>query len=215
MALRKPARRIITYHSILTSVSLGAYSGILGKTLAKRGIDLHHLALPKSEAASLTDFYQELAALRDSYGMLPLGQQEQVHAATYENFQVLPGIEKLQQALGQFLDHFAHFSDNTNDFSSTPWRDRLDHILRLTCEPAPPIPPLLAWADLPLSRSSRWMLTSLFTRYPRFLQLRYEVNYILSGFFGLLQVNFGENAARSPHFTRLLSWSGTHCARDG
>jgi hypothetical protein len=78
----------------------------------------------------LADLHHRFQALEPQLrARLSLGDLQALHQEA--------GLSDFRKHFDQFLDRFGHLSDSTVDFTSIPWRESPDLILRLVCEFTP------------------------------------------------------------------------------
>lgn len=122
----------VTYFNVVVPLLVTMYSRLLTQDLRKLGVDPQRFNL--TEGMPEIDVYNPAIHLKELHRLaLALGeaQQNSLRQVSYHQFQALPGMQPLQQALVGFLERFGHLSDNSNDFSTTPWRESPETILRL------------------------------------------------------------------------------------
>jgi len=122
----------ITYLNVVVPLLVTMYGRLLAQDLRRLGVDPPHFHL--TEGLSEIDDYNpavHMNALHQMTLALSEEQRAQLRQISYTEFQALPGLQPLQQALAQFFTRFGHLSDNSNDFSAEPWREHPERILRL------------------------------------------------------------------------------------
>jgi len=122
----------ITYFNVVVPLLVTMYGRLLAQELRKLGVDPQRFHL--TEGMPEIDAYNPAVHLRELNRLaLALGeeQRERLRRISYAEFQALPGMQPLQQGLAGYLERFGHLSNNSNDFSATPWRETPETILRL------------------------------------------------------------------------------------
>jgi len=100
------------YANIVVPLLANLYGGLLRKRLDKHGVDHATVDIGSSGVAKLD----------------PNPALDRLAVVVAESGADSP---KAQQALGDFLDNFGHFSDSGNDFSVAPWREQPDAVLAM------------------------------------------------------------------------------------
>jgi pyruvate,water dikinase len=184
----------VAYANIVTPLLMYAYNALLRGSLAKRGID--YIQLDLTTGLELMDDYDpshHLSMLNSQFRQLEEDVQEKIRASDYEGFQALNGIESFQQEVGVFIRHFGHLSDSGNDFSSRPWRETPELLLRMIAafgQETTEKQSTLAWDDLPLSRLDRWRLRGLYARARQYRYYREAVSFLYTYGYGLFRACF-------------------------
>jgi pyruvate,water dikinase len=111
---------------------MGMFNSGLKHRLKKLGIDFNNFNL--MDGCTEIGKYDPKTYLYDlnrEFAKLPLEVQEKIRTATYTEFEKLEGLDEFQANVAEFIVRFGHLSDNSNDFSSIPWRETPEMILRL------------------------------------------------------------------------------------
>jgi len=125
--------------------------------------------------------------------------QEQVRQCTFTEVIANPGLNGFREGLMDLLARFGHLSDNGNDFSTVPWREDADTILKVVVnyQPAQKERDEQAGAvekidldKLRLPIWNGWMLRRLYRRTRRFNLFRERISYIYTHGYGLFRVYF-------------------------
>jgi pyruvate,water dikinase len=133
------------------------------------------------------------------YGDLGADAQAEIRASTFDRLARIERAEMapLQDGLASFLDRFGHLSDNSNDFSSIPWREDPDGILRLVTDyPASKRSPAFDLEELDLSRRQRARLAGRWRLARSYRLHREAVGYLFARGFGLFRRYFLALGAR-------------------
>lgn len=129
----------ISYNTILSILLMQVYNGLLRKYLKGHGVD--------PDQFDLTDHWESLKAFHPNLHIADLHQQYLSLEPTLRDRLSRGDLQALDQEAGgsdfsqhfqEFLDYFGHLSDSTVDFTSVPWRESPEMILRLICEFTPP-----------------------------------------------------------------------------
>jgi pyruvate,water dikinase len=129
----------ISYNTILTILLMQIYNALLRKYLKAHGVDPNQFDLT-DEWESLKAFHPNLflADLHSMYLNLEPPLQSRLVQDNLKALDQEDGLYDFRQRFQEFLDHFGHMSDSTVDFTSVPWRESPEMILRLICEFTPP-----------------------------------------------------------------------------
>ena len=166
------------------------------------GMDELHDYDPNYHLGHLARCYLELdAAVRD-----------RIASASYEQFRQLPGIDEFKQEVERFIRLFGHLSDSGNDFSSVPWRENPDVVLRMLVNtantPTPAHAPRKAtFEELRLPAPRCWMLELVYRNARQFRLYRETIGSLYTLGYGLFRPYF---MALGEHFVRR----GILAARD-
>ncbi|MBE0696403.1 MAG: hypothetical protein IH586_05720, partial [Anaerolineaceae bacterium] len=139
------------------------------------------------------------------YVSLEPGLQSEIRSSTYTQVMAHPALDGFREGLIELMDKFGHLCDNGNDFSTIPWREMGDTILKLvlnyqishdTSEGhlAPSNKISIDTIHLPLWKS--WMVRRLFHHTRRFNLYRGHISYIYTLGYGLFR----------PYFLALGHW---------
>ena len=122
----------VAYYNIAGPILMGMFNSGLKSQLKKQGVDFNNFNLMEGYLEIETyDPKTYLYDLNCEFAKLPLELQEKIRTATYAEFQKLEGLDEFQANVAGFIARFGHLSDNGNDFSSIPWRESPEMILRL------------------------------------------------------------------------------------
>jgi phosphoenolpyruvate synthase/pyruvate phosphate dikinase len=129
----------ISYNTILSILLMQLYNGMLRKYLQGQGVDPSHFDLT-DHWESLQAFHPNLllADLHQRYLALEPQLQSRLRQGDLQSLEQEAGLSDFRQQFQDFLDCFGHMSDSTVDFTSIPWRESPEMILRLVCEFTPP-----------------------------------------------------------------------------
>jgi pyruvate,water dikinase len=129
----------ISYNTILSILLMQIYNGLLRKYLQGQGIDLSEFDLT-DHWESLQAFHPNLmlADLHQRYLALEPQLRDRLRGGDLQALDQEDDLSDFRQYFQEFLDSFGHMSDSTVDFTSVPWRESPEMILRLVCEFTPP-----------------------------------------------------------------------------
>jgi phosphoenolpyruvate synthase/pyruvate phosphate dikinase len=122
----------VAYYNIVGPILMGMFNSGLKQRLKKSGVDFNNFNLMKGyHEIERYDPKIYLYDLNREFAKLSLELQERIRTATYAEFQKFEGLDEFQANVAGFIVRFGHLSDNGNDFSSIPWRESPEMILRL------------------------------------------------------------------------------------
>lgn len=189
------------YLNVVVPLSMYLYSTLLRKQLQRLGVDFTVLDFQQDEPEFLRynpNF--SLAELRKTYSRLSPDAQRALETASCDEINGLEGIDDFKVGFQKLLNDFGHLSDNGNDFSSVPWRENADSILRLVIDfPAEEKESFtngskqnakVPFQALKLPAARRWMLRGLYDRARQFQLYREQISYIYTLGYGLFRVIF-------------------------
>lgn len=192
------------YYNIVVPLSMYIYSSIQRGQLKKLGVDPTSFDMGQNNQA-LSQFNPavSLAALHQKFLALEPHLQQTVRESTFDQVMQNEQLASLHADLHGLMQRFGHLADNGNDFSSVPWRENRDIILKLVTEyPARKEEDgngKVTLSDLRLPLTNRWIFHRLYRRTQRFLLYREQVSCLYSYGYGLFRPHF---LALGEYFTR-------------
>ncbi|KAA3665314.1 MAG: hypothetical protein DWQ04_01240 [Chloroflexi bacterium] len=190
----------ISYHTTVGMILMFVHNKILDSRLRKSGFGLEDFHLTHGmEEIQTYDPNIQLAQLTRQFHALSTEQQNQIQKATFAEFQQLPNLKPLQTALNIFIEKFGYLSDNTNDFSTTTWREKPDVILNLikrSDSQQRQTAPKPRFESLPLPRLHRLFLNNFYHRARRFCYYRERISALYAYSNNLYHVFFLELGRR-------------------
>lgn len=200
----------ISYNTILSILLMQIYNGLLRKYLQGRGVDPGQFNLTE-DWESLKAFHPNLhlADLHRSYLDLEPSLQSRLSQGDLQSLEQEPGLTDFRQRFQEFLDYFGHLSDSTVDFTSVPWRESPEMILRLVCEFMPPegsSVSKISLQDLQGGRLSFRYLCFLYQRARQFRLYREMYSSLYTYTLMLLRDSFHALGRRLVQEGRLSSW---------
>jgi len=122
----------IAYYNIVIPLLMSLYNRLMTSSLKKIGIAAENLNIVEgiSEMKRLDPNY-ELKRLRAVYSELSAGARTLIEAEGYSGLLKSLNVAGFRDELDRFLADFGHLSASGNDFSFTPWREDLDHVLSM------------------------------------------------------------------------------------
>lgn len=205
----------ISYNTILSILLMQIYNGFLRKYLKSRGVDPSRFDLT-DEWESLKAFHPNLhlADLHRRFLTLQPQLQERLRQGDLQALAEEAVLADFYQHFREFLDYFGHMSDSTVDFTSVPWRESPEMILRLVCEFDPPeTNPVtkLGLQDLKGGRLSFRYLCFLYQRAREFRLYREMYSSLYTFTLMLLRDHFHALGERLVVEGRLSSWEDIFC----
>lgn len=195
------------YYNILVPISMHLYNAILRGQFKKLGIDPARVDMQQNDPA----FQQfnptcRLAALHQAYQALEPDAQSALRELPVGQVLQMERLDGFRRDLLDLFERFGHLSDHGNDFSSVPWRENRETILKMIVNYLPRseegahgkirLEDALRTAQGRLVLVRRPMLRMLYQRARRFLLYREQISYIYSYGYGLFR----------PHFLALGEW---------
>ncbi len=181
----------MAYFNIVVPLLMFFYNALLRRQLGRLGIDYENLELVHGlQALESYSPAIHLEHLSHQFQLLDERLQEQIRQGDYATLKEITGIEGFRQSLADFLEQFGHLSDSGNDFSSTPWRENPDLILKLVLSYAPTIEKgsgRSTFEQLPLSGLRRWWLSILYHRVRQYRLSREQVSSLYTYGYGLFR----------------------------
>jgi phosphohistidine swiveling domain-containing protein len=193
----------LVYYNINIPILMAVFNRLFERMLWQRGVDPARFDLMGELSEHLKyDPEVDLRNLQSAYRLLPADVQRAFMSCTFEEFQRLPGIEGFQENLAVFLQRFGHLSDSGNDFSSVPWRENPELVVRLIAQEVQldaPSTKKTRFADIekrvnPLIRG--WM-RSVYRQARRYRLHREEISYLYTYAYSLFRPLF---LALGQHF---------------
>lgn len=182
------------YYNIVGPLLMMAYSGMLRSQLKRVGIKYEDFdVLIDCEDLKNYDPNLHLSRLNQLYRSLSPQHQEEIARATYGQFKVMQGIDSFKQETCAFVEHFGHLSDSGNDFSSQPWRENPDMILKLIINQPSPREKIYAGLrleDIPFKGYHRWVFGHIYRRTREFRLYREHVSFVYTFGYGLFRDYF-------------------------
>ncbi len=190
----------VSYYTKVGMILMHLHSKILDTRLRRLGFGLKDFHLVHGmEEIQAYDPTIQLAELNRLFHALSPEQQNQIQDATFTEFQELPNLKEFQAALNAFIKQFGYLSDNTNDFSTTPWHKEPDIILNLVKYSDPQqrkTTPKKGFESLPLPRFHRFILKNFYRRARRFCYYRERLSALYAYCNNLYHVYFWELGCR-------------------
>ncbi len=121
-----------SYYTLVGQLLMHIYHRFLKNNLEDLGIDIHQFDITENMPELIPyDPAAGMQRLASKFLSLPLEVQESIRQASYSEFCLRKDITELKNDFQEFLVVFGHISESTNDFSSPPWRENPEIVLRL------------------------------------------------------------------------------------
>ncbi len=189
----------VAYYNVMGPLMMGMYNRVLMGQLKKQGVEFTNFDLTEN-MPEIQEYEPgtHLRRLHVQFRALPPETQEQIRLATYADFQQMTNLGDFPANVAALLERFGHLSDNGNDFSAVPWRERPEMVLKLVTEFEPGSEEKgqkVRFSDLKTGP-----LFNLFYRRAReFRLLREQVSGLYTHGYGLFRYYF---LALGGHFTQ-------------
>ncbi|MDO9086450.1 MAG: PEP/pyruvate-binding domain-containing protein [Anaerolineaceae bacterium] len=131
-----------------------------------------------------------LRKLNQQYKQLDPETRQAIISSNFEQFIEMPIISEFKQGVLDFKQKFGHLSDNTNNFTAIPWREKPEFILLMICdypEEDEKIKKSLQFSDL---KKKPLLLNVFYKRTRVFYQYRDEVGDLYAYGYGLFRPYF-------------------------
>jgi len=190
-----PLTQEVAYYNIVTPLLMQVYNRVLKGQLGRVGVDFERLDLT-SGLEELRQFepHVHLSELQREYQALDDDElRSRIDESSYQDFLRLSGISALQKQVQRFIDQFGHLSDSGNDFSSIPWREDPDLILKMMINYHPPDDGSARqerFEDLRISYPRRLFLRPIYRRARQFRLHREAVSSMYTFGYGLFRDYF-------------------------
>ena len=120
------------YFMIITYLIMGLFHGLFKHQLKKYGFSFEDFDLTGGmEDLKNYDPTVKLFELNSRFNQIDETTKKDIAEGTYADFLILQGADTFKKEVNDFIEHFGYLSDSGNDFSSIPWRENPDTILRM------------------------------------------------------------------------------------
>ncbi len=195
--------REVAYFNVMGPLMMGMYNRVLQTRLAKLGVEFTNFDLTEGMPDILEfDPATHLRRLNALFRAFPVDLQEKIRSASYPEFQQMEGLGDFPQRVADLLARFGHLSDNGNDFSAVPWREKPEMMLKLVTDFEPgreEANQKVRYAELKASGKTNWHFNLFYQRAREFRLLREHVSGLYTHSYGLFRYYF---LALGQHFTR-------------
>lgn len=187
------------YYNIVLPLMMYIYNTVLRSQMKKIGVDYARLHMHQ-DTPDFQRFNPNwlIERLNREFQALEPFVQEQVRLGTFAEAIANPGLNGFREGLVDLLARFGHLSNNGNDFSTVPWREDADTILKVVIDYQPGqkerekagTAEKIDLNTLRLPFWSGWMLRRLYRRTRRYNLFRERISYIYTYGYGLFRVYF-------------------------
>lgn len=184
----------VAYFNVLGPLMMGFYNRSLQSQLKKKGVEYSNFDL--TDGMIEIHEYNPSTHLRKLNGLFKSFSpeiQELIRKSTFEDVIQNKVLGDFPQAFAQFADRFGYLSDNGNDFTSTPWREKLETLLKLVTDYEPEEESnheKIKYLDLRLQNKTNAILQFHYRRAREFLLLREQVSALYTYGYGLFRYYF-------------------------
>lgn len=184
----------LVYYNINIPLLMAVYNTLFGRYLKNADIDPTQFDM----MAGMPEYLEHapdrfLKDLQQDYACLDPTIREQIRHSTYLEFLDLPDLLAFQNKVTDFLRRFGHLSDSGNDFSTIPWREQPELILKLISQ-EPAVSETTAakvyFENLKLAGWKRWWANLLFKRARKFRLYREQISSLYTFAYGLFRPYF-------------------------
>jgi phosphohistidine swiveling domain-containing protein len=194
------------YYNIVTPLLMQLYNRLLQRQLNSAGVDFSTLDVTRGmDELQEFDPNSHLARLHQEYCALDNDRQGAIDTSSYVDFRRLQGIDAFQGDVERFIRQFGHLSDSGNDFSSVPWQENPDVILKMITNYSAHnggAAPKVAFEELALPFMRRPLTHAIYRRARKFRLYREAVSFLYTFGYGLFRTHFlnlGDHLVGSGH----------------
>ena len=188
----------IAYFNIVVPLVMYVYNRALKKKLEKRGYDFEDMDV-NSLHSGVGEFdpNKGLQKLHSHYMKLSEEEKSRLSKLSYKELVESEDYISFAEDLEQFLQKFGHFSDSGNDFSSVPWRERPELVMKIISNYRKPHDKC---EDATFKTMKDASFENSLKRTARFVDYRDRISSLYTFGYGLFRVYFlelGERLARA------------------
>lgn len=184
----------VAYFNVLGPLMMGIYNKSLQSQLKRKGVEYSNFDL--TEGMIEIHEYNPATHLRRLNGLFKSFNpetQDLIRKSSFEEVIQNKELGDFPQAFAQFADRFGYLSDNGNDFTSVPWREKPETLLKLVSEYEPEEESnqeKLKYLDLRLQHKTNALLRFHYRRAREFRLLREQVSALYTYGYGLFRYYF-------------------------
>lgn len=184
----------VAYFNVFGPLMMGIYNRSLQTQLNKKGVDYSNFDLTDG-MMEIHEFNPStyLQRLNSQFRSFPTEIQEYIRNASVEEVISNKELGDFPGAFTQFAERFGYLSDNGNDFTSVPWRDRPETLLKLVIDFEPEEKSNMAklrYLDLRLQKKTNPLLRFHYHRARQFRLVREQVSALYTYGYGLFRYYF-------------------------
>jgi pyruvate,water dikinase len=122
----------VTYYNILCPILAVMHNRMFSNELKQLGVDLSQFDVTEALPEAVEyDPATHLRRLHAAFEELDPRAQKEIREGMYAGLTQMDGIQEFRNNVAAFIERFGYLSDNGNDFSCTPWREKPDMVLDL------------------------------------------------------------------------------------
>jgi phosphohistidine swiveling domain-containing protein len=183
----------LVYYNINIPILMAIYNALFNNYIKKAGVDPAQFDLMAGMTEQLEyapDIF--LRNLQHDFSRLDPATQEQIKKSSYDEFQHVPGIRDFQEQVADFMVRFGYLSDSGNDFSSIPWREKPDMVIKLLSqEPVAELHAIkVSFNDLKLHRLTSYWIKLLHEKARKFRLYREQISSLYTLAYGCFRPYF-------------------------
>jgi pyruvate,water dikinase len=182
------------YYNIVTPLLMQLYNRLLQRQLSSAGVDFSTLDVTRGlDELQEFDPNTHLARLHQAYCALDNDRRRAIDTSSYAEFRRLQGIDAFQRDVERFIEQFGHLSDSGNDFSSVPWQDNPDLILKMITNYSAfegRAAHKVAFEELALPPLRRPLIGAIYRKAREFRLYREAISFLYTFGYGLFRVHF-------------------------
>lgn len=187
------------YFNIVVPLLQSIYAVVLKHQFVRSGVDFASFDLTRG-LAELDEFNpdRQLSELHQLFTAMDPEARRCIQEPGTDPAGPGTRCAEFQAALAAFLQSYGHLSDSGNDFSSIPWRETPDLVVRMAIDyrPKESASGKKGWEDLTLSPLRRRWLSVWYHRARRFRFYREAISFHYTFGYGLFRRQFGELGRR-------------------
>jgi phosphohistidine swiveling domain-containing protein len=181
----------VTYYNILCPILAVMHTRMFSRELKRLGVDLSQFDVTEGLPEAVEyDPATHLHRLHAAFEKLDPEAQQKIHEGMYAGLMHMDGVQEFQKDVTAFIERFGYLSDNGNDFSCTPWREKpdlvLDLILNFKSGPDEKSAKV-RYADLKVNFLRRGMVKLFFERVRTYRLLREQLSAYYTYTYGLFR----------------------------
>jgi pyruvate,water dikinase len=194
--------RETAYYNVLGPLLMGMYNNVLKSRLAKIDVDFNNFNLTEG-MQEIADFdpVTFLRQLNADFRALTPDQQKTIRESSYAELQQNQSLGDFPKKVSDLIERFGHLSDNGNDISAIPWREKPDMVLNLVTEfeSAKEEGQKISLSDIRANGQINYLLKLFYKRAREFRLLRERISSLYTHGYGLFRYYY---LALGAHFTQ-------------
>jgi pyruvate,water dikinase len=190
------------YYNIVVPLLMNLYNRLFYSRLSKHGVDPDSFDATRGFGPlKELDPNTHLARLHGEYANLGADFQSRIAEYGYTGLAGTDGSNAFGSKVDSFIRDFGHFSDSGNDFSSIPWRENPDLVVKMIVQynSIEKGRERISFEELPAGLQKRFLLRMLYTRSRQFRLYREQVSSLYTFGYGLFRDYFLALGERLVH----------------